>query len=238
MRQFLDLLHDEWEYLAPSPEAARALAGWSEDPALDGFTDLHALVDEIQRRGRPEKSDRILLALLRRAPSDGLAARTVLQAVMPGLKSLMSAYQVTGEPEEVSTAVVEAAFERIRRYPCDRRPARVAANLLHDTRQILWRASLRERSLSVATEPITEATMERMADLPPSPSATDELVDLVAEAVRLGHVERSGARLILLTRVLDASVEDLAKEMDVKAQTLRKRRHRAEGTLAGVGMVA
>lgn len=238
MRQFLDLLHDEWQYLARSPEAARALTRWSEDEALGGFPDLDMLVAEIQQRGRPEESDRILLALLRRAPSEGLAARTVLQAVMPGLKSLMSAYQLTGEPEEVSTAVVEAAFERIRRYPCDRRPARVAANLLNDTRQILWRASLKERSLRVTTEPITEVTMERLVDQPASPSTTDELVDLVAEAVRLGHVERSGARLILLTRILDASVEDLAREMGLKGPTLRKRRHRAEAALAELGKVA
>jgi hypothetical protein len=237
MRQFLDLLNDEWQYLAHSPEAARALARWSQGKELGAFVDLHQLVAEIQRRGHPEESDRLLLALLRRAPSDDLAARTVLHAMMPGLKSLMSAYQLTAVPEEVSTAVVEAAFERIRRYPCDRRPARVAANLLNDTRQVLWRASVRERRLRLATEPITEpitgATMDRrLADLRTRPSATDELVDLVVEAVRLGHVERSGARLILLTRVLDASVEELAHEMDVKAPTLRKRRIRAEAALA------
>lgn len=233
MRQFLDLLDDEWQLLVPSADAARALSRWAADPALHGLPDLGAVVAKTQRRGRPAESDQILLALLRRVPSDHVAARTVLQAIMPGLKSLMSAYQLTGEPEDVSTAVIEAAFERIRCYPCDRRPARAAANLLNDTRQVLWRAARKERKLSVVTEPLTEVVLERVASQrPAAASATDELVCLVAEAVRRERVQRSGARVILLTRVLDVSIEDLAADTGTKPKTVRKRRDRAEAALS------
>lgn len=232
MRQFLDLLDDEWKYLATSADATLALVRWAPDPALQGFPDLDAVVEETQRRGRPAESDRILLALLHRAPLDQVAARTVLQAVMPGLKSLMSAYQLTGEPEDVSTAVIEAAFERIRSYPCDRRPARVAANLLNDTRQILWRAARKERKLRLVTEPLTEAAVERVAHQQTEQSPTDELVGLVAEAVRLSQVPPSGARVILLTRVLDVPIEELAGDTGAKSKTIRKRRDRAEAALA------
>jgi hypothetical protein len=230
MPQFLDRLQKEWQYLAQSSRSAQALAAWSSDPALAGFSDLEEMVVEIQRRGCPEVSDRILLALLRRAAVDNLAAQTVLQALMPGLKSLMSAYRLTGEPEEVATAVVEAAFERIRRYPCDRRPARVAANLLHDTRQMLWREGRREHNFRLTTEPLSEPVMN--APKAATPSATDELVDLVGEAVRRGRVSPSGARLILLTRVLDVPIEELAEETGTKALILRKRRVRAQAALA------
>lgn len=232
MRQFLDLLDDEWKYLATSADAARALARWAADPALEGFADLHAVIDESQRRGRPVESDRILLALLRRAPSDPVAARTVLQALMPGLKSLMANYQLTGAPEEVSTAVIEAAFERIKSYPCDRRPARVAANLLNDTRQVLWRAARKERRLRLVTEPLNEADLEHVAHHRTEECPTDELVGLVAEAVRLRQVAPSGAQVILLTRVLDVSIEDLAGDTNTKPKTVRKRRDRAEAALA------
>ena len=238
MRQFLHRLHDDWHYLTRSHRAAWALTDWAADEALRGFSDLEAVVAEIQRRGRPVESDRILLALLRRAPRDDVAAQTVLQALMPGLKSLMRAYQLTGEPEEVATAVIEAAFERIRRYPCDRRPARVAANLLNDTRQTLWREGCRERRLRVAAEPLTEATLGRMVNESPKRGATDQLVDLVDEAVRLGHVAPSCARLILLTRVLDVPIDDLAVETGTKPQTIRKRRQRAEAALARAAAVA
>ncbi|MEW6473866.1 MAG: hypothetical protein AB1679_16565 [Actinomycetota bacterium] len=230
MPQLLDRLHDEWRYLARSPRAARTLADWAAAPALEGFPNLEEMVAAIQRRGRPEESDRILLALLRRAAVDNLAAQTVLEALMPGLKSLMSAYRLTGEPEEVATDVVEAAFERIRRYPCDRRPARVAANLLQDTRQTLWRDGRREHSLRLATEPLTEPVMNTPA--PGERSATDELVDLVGEAVRRGRLRPSGARLILLTRVLDVPIDELAEATGTKSLTLRKRRVRAQAALA------
>src|SRR5581483_2343465 len=55
--------------LAPprSPQAAQTLAGWAVDPALRGFSNLEEVIAEIHRRGRPAESDRILLALLRRA---------------------------------------------------------------------------------------------------------------------------------------------------------------------------
>ncbi len=130
---------------------------------------------------------------------------------------MVSAYRLTGEPEEVATAVAEAAVERIRRYPCDRRPAWGAANFLHDTRQTLWRDGHREQSLRLATEPLTESVMNSSA--PGGRSATG---DLVGAAVRRGRVRPSGARLILLTRVLDVPIEELAEETGTKPLTLRK----------------
>jgi hypothetical protein len=63
MPQLLDRLHDEWQYLAQSLRATRTLAQWATDPGLRGFSDLEEVVAEIQRRGRPAESDRLLLAL-------------------------------------------------------------------------------------------------------------------------------------------------------------------------------
>jgi len=199
---------------------------------LEPFPDLRTVVEMVQRRGQPAESDRILLALLRRASADDLAARTVLQALMPGFKALMVTYQLSGTPEDVVTAVIEAAFERIRRYPCDRRPGRVAANLLNDTRQMLWRNGRRERRLRIVTEPLTDRMHEGLADGHETGSATEELVDLVCHAVRDAQLPPQGARLILLTRVLDVTVKELADETGSKAQTIRKRRRKAEALVA------
>jgi len=58
------------------------------------------------------------------------------------------------------------------------------------------------------------------------------LVDLVGEAVRGGRLRPCGARLILLTRVLDGPIEELAEETGTKPLTLRKRRVRAQAALA------
>ena len=232
MRQFLDQLDDEWMALCDSRTGCQALATWATDPVLAGLSDLDAVVRMIQRRGRPVESDRILLSLLRRASSDNVAARTVLQALMPGLKTLIATYRLSGTREDVAADVIEAAFERIRCYPCDRRPARVAANLLHDTRQTLWRDGCRERRLRLVTDPLIDEMHERLTAHHADSSATDELVELVCDAVREAQLPTQGARLILLTRVLDVSVEELAGETGGKAQTIRKRRRTAEARLA------
>ena len=71
MRQFLDLLGDEWIELAGSRAAVRALADWG-DPALDGLVDLREVVATIQRRGRPEER--------RRQPSWACPGRALTRA--------------------------------------------------------------------------------------------------------------------------------------------------------------
>jgi len=113
--------------------------------------------------------------------------------------------------------------------PCDRPPARVAANLLH-TRQTLWRDGRREQSLCPATEPLTESVVNTPAA--GDRSATGEMVDLVGEAARHGRLRPSGARLILLIRFLDVPIELLAEETGTETLTLRKRRVRPHPVLA------
>jgi hypothetical protein len=69
----------------------------------------------------------------------------------------------------------------------------VAANLLNDTRQVLWRAARKERKLSVVTDPLTEVVLQRVASQrPAAASATDELVGLVDEAPASGMSSEKG----------------------------------------------
>ena len=137
--QRLDL---EWERVAQGPAARRALRRWSaRSPELAEFDSLVDLVENVNERGHPEESDAVLLALLRVAPDDELAGRTVLQAMMPAVKNLTAKITPCGAwtSEETAAVVVAAMWERIRRYPVGRRPKKVSANLSLDTRQTVWR---------------------------------------------------------------------------------------------------
>ena len=125
----------------------RALRRWAErDPSLGEFASLNALVEKVNERGRGDESDAILLLLLRLAPFDDLAARTVLQAMMPAMKNLTAKFSTCGawSPEETAAVVVAAMWERIRGYPVERRPRKVAANLALDTRQTVWRSGYKQ----------------------------------------------------------------------------------------------
>ena len=135
-------LDREWERIADSVAGRRAIRRWGPDESLfDGVRSLGALVERINERGHVEESDAMLLALLRHSAMDDLAARTVLQAMMPAVKNLTAKFSTCGawSPEETAAVVVAAMWERIRCYPVDRRPRKVSANLTLDTRQRVWR---------------------------------------------------------------------------------------------------
>lgn len=62
--------------------------------------------------------------------------------MMPAIKNLTSKFSTCGawSAEETAAVVVAAMWERIRTYPIERRPRKVAANLALDTRQRVWRS--------------------------------------------------------------------------------------------------
>lgn len=92
-------LDQEWRRLRSSALARRALRTWADaEPLLLGFETPGELVEAIQHRGRPVTSDRLLCALLRAGRSDPFAARCALQALVPGLRAMGSAYVGLDDP--------------------------------------------------------------------------------------------------------------------------------------------
>jgi hypothetical protein len=140
-------LDQEWARIASRPSGFRAVRRWAiGEPSLIGLRSPGELVERANERGHAEESDAVLLALLRHANEDDLAARTVLQAMMPAVKNLTAKFSTCGawSPEETAAVVVAAMWERIRCYPVDRRPRKVSANLTLDTRQRVWRTGYKQ----------------------------------------------------------------------------------------------
>jgi len=238
------LLDADWATLAPTPLPAR----WRDDPALAAHDTLADLVAVTERRADPAASDRILAALVRRAGdddaddvADDLAARTLLQMLLPGAKALARRLLWLGDPAERAAAVVACLYEQIRTYPFRRRPARVAANLLGDTRQRLLHAA----RTSAGSGGVTELSLEDLAEqggLPEpatatalatglEPSPAEELLALLAWAVDDGHLTGAQARLIGQSRIADTPCEELGAAAGLGAHSLRRRRQRAEHAL-------
>lgn len=142
----LDQLDEEWAWLAHSRRATLALTRWAQcDAELREFADLNELVTFVNRRDRLAEGDAILYRLVCRAHVDELAARTVLACMMPGIKRLTCNFRWAHESsDEASAAVLAVMWERIRTYPCVRRPAKIAANIQLDTRQRVGRRVDRE----------------------------------------------------------------------------------------------
>ena len=228
MTLFTDL-ETEWRVLGASLPSVVTLRTWARgDQVLEVFEDLHEVVRFAQRSTDRSGAEQVLACLASRAPSDPLAARTVLHVVFHGLIRIAAAFRgAARSDEEAASMVVAAAYERIRTYPIERRPHSIAPNILLDTRQGVSRSLFRRRVAEEGT-----ADIGRLAVAAAGASAADELVGLVDEAVRTRKLRVDDARLIVLTRVAGMTTAELAAEGGCAVQTLRRRRQRAEAALA------
>ncbi|HUP70785.1 MAG TPA: hypothetical protein VM142_13365 [Acidimicrobiales bacterium] len=223
------VLDSEWQRLATDPDSTERLRRWAtKHRELGSFADLPSLISYVQRRNAPVASDRVLLALVRLAPHDKLAARTVLQALVPGLRVVAITSPWAGEPEEVDAMVVATAWERIRLYPVDQRPERVAANIVFDVLKQLC-LDRRRRLRAEGAEARVVVTEE-----PPVRSNTEQLLNLLNSAVAAGELTAADASLVAATRIGGVKLKDLAPAYGLTVRWLRKRRRRAETTLERV----
>jgi hypothetical protein len=83
------MLETEWNQIAESTVARAACARWtSDDAVLEGIASPAEVVARCQARGDRAHAAAVLAAVLGHAATDDWAARTVLQAVLPGLGAL------------------------------------------------------------------------------------------------------------------------------------------------------
>ncbi len=221
-------LDREWETLSRSHTAREHLATWTQTtPVLAGLADLAMLIDQAHDRDDLGRSDRLLAALAERAPTDDFAARTLLQALLPALRCITRRYQRTAEAfgDDAASAVVMFAWERIRTYPYDRRPERIAANIVLDTRQHVQRHFGRPHPRIVSFD---DLHIEPVTDTRPP----DGPCWLLEDAVNNDVISAEDAELIALTRLADIPLVEVAALLDRLPQSLRRRRRRAEHRLA------
>jgi len=237
-------LDREWSRVAPA-EITRALPRWQkQQPQLRPFGSPRQLLVFLHS-APAEQTDAPLLALLALARTDRLAGRTLLQWLLPALKTRADriAYPCQRR-DEVWEALLYFAWELICCYPLERRRARVAANLvldvLHHTTQELHR---RRRSdwcnddgrgwLFAPTSGFDGAapSLEAQPREPLAPPRPVPVEAVVLEGVAAGVIAARDADLILRTRVDGIRLQQLARTLGVNYAALLKRRQRAEGSL-------
>jgi hypothetical protein len=212
-----EVLDREWRELCDSPAAAEALDRWrSECRVMAGLTRLGDVLELPRHDGTEAEA---LATLARLAPTDVVAARTLLQALLRGLICLAGRCADLG-PATLDE-VVGISWERIRTYP-PTRTGSVAANVLRDVRKRL----LADRR---AARPVPALAVRSSA-----PSAEDQAIGSLAAAddvramVRLGVIAACDAELIVRTRLLGRSVVEEARARGADVDCLTQRRWRAE----------
>jgi hypothetical protein len=218
-----DLLDREWERLSRDRAAARRLAGACA--SAGGAWDLVELERYVRRAG-PADADRVLLALVTRTVDDGddLAARVLLQLLLPGTRNLARRWWALGDHDERAAAAVAAVYQRIRAYPLARRPGRIAANVLLDAARDL------RRSVPAPADAAALAD-DRDRAAPEDTAPALELAGVLSDAVGDGALDLRDAQLIAHSRIAGHRVADLAARHHLGSRTLWDRRQRAERRL-------
>lgn len=226
-RDLIERLEAEWPALAAGALAARLPCWAADEPALAGFATPQQLLRHLRAsRGNTRAEDAVLAALVRQASSDPLAARMVLHALLPGLKTLARRILLDADQrDELWSALLAHCWERIRCYPLERRPTRIAANVLFDalkktTRE--FRRELRYRD---------RFGDELPGDKHASPPLDSDVQRLLARAVAAMAISREEADLILRTRIDGDDLHARASELGVAYHALKVRRLRAEKRL-------
>lgn len=215
------------------PDLAAGLSGtqlnlrlrrWAaEQPALARFAGSAELLFRFLRGEPSAERDRVMLALLRQARRDEFAGLLVLEALLPGLKRVLGRILVdAGESDERLAVVLDCAWEQIVSYPLERRPTRVAANLLLDIRK----QALRE--LGQHRRPADELPLSRRE---PAPTFGADIEAPLRRAVTAGAITATDAGLILQSRIDGRPLAEIAAELGLQYIGAYKRRQRAEQRL-------
>jgi len=217
-------LDREWQQLARGVVPAR-LRLWAErEPALAPFVDPARLVEFVRGSASSAMKDELLRPLVRLASDDPVAARVVLQVLLPGLKRIAGrALHDVSERDELWELLLAHAWERIRRYPLARRPRHIAANVLLDTLMRTMRELERERR--------RRRSDSGAAVTAPTADQRTEIARLLLEAVSAGAISQLEARIIFETRIEHCSLAEVAAEEGLAYNVLRVRLQRAERRL-------
>lgn len=229
-------LDAEWRGLVHSRAADAALAHWGGiEPVLDGFVDLDALRAAVHDRVNLERGDRLLAALVRLAAVSGhndlLATRVVLQLLMPGAIKLSSNLSWMADRPTSEALVLGELTAQIRTYPWQRRPRRIAANLLLDTRQRLTRAHHRtNREVPSGLDPDSQRRSE------PGPDEEDyeariAAAELLRRTRRDGTLTKDEVQVLFGLYVCDLSSDELASATGRSRSTVYAIRQRAQSKL-------
>jgi len=224
-------LEREWNQLIVNPRALKELRNWNFDgQCFDEFDKLlratgFGCVDVAG-------SESLLRQLVSLAGRDHLAARVVLQRVLPGLVAAVRFRNRQMTSEIALSELIAAAWIVITTYDGRRNPGSVAAAIIDSS---VYRAFKVERNRRT-TEPLDN--VERVLAHSDSDALNElsELREVLSEAERLG-MSKDDLRLVFSVAT-GTSTETLAKEIGITSRAVRYRCQRLFKELAVIAQTA
>ena len=219
------LVIDEWNRIAHRRATIRRVNSWEFLPRpVEDLNDLLILCG-FSRPVDDSDADHVLWHVVRRAEHDDLAAQVALHRVMPALLAIARrrGRLLAGGSSAAMNEVLPAAWMVIRTYPHDRRPVKVASNIVRDSE---YMAFVRPHRLRRVEEIAVED--EKLAFILPTDdpwAPTTGLDEVLYEAETCGVAREH----IDLLRALGDGVhgEQIAEQKGLSARTIRNHRRAA-----------
>jgi hypothetical protein len=220
-------LFADWHRLCLRPELLERARSWPVD--IEVIASLDDLLRHCGYEGRrdDDTADEMLRQVVEVARHDDLAARVVLQRLLPGLLAIAHrrGHTAPGGSEPVLAELVGVAWELVRSYPVQRRPRHVAANLVRDTEyQAFRRPSRLVRALREI--PVARPVSDQSLLIDPTDSWLNDPGRQLGEVLRSGRAAGLATDdLELLARLAAGEpMNALASDLGVSDRTLRTRR--------------
>jgi len=235
------LLQKEWERLSRCPRSLRTVNGWGLRTEPFSSLDEVLLAAGFGTSKCDHAGDQVLAAIVRHATTDQLAARIVLQRVFP---PMLAIGRRRGKPRNVGfdyafSLVLSHAWEVIRTYPIERRPNKIAANIVRDIEYFAFVRRERRRPKHERIDDCWDLVVDcfttdshgtaldrgaREAD----PRTEDVLRELLSEA-RTRNVSSRSIAVLESLRVL--TIEQFAQRHGISQRTAREWRRDAVNEL-------
>jgi len=232
----IQALREEWDAVGGSSPYRAALSRWqSVEPALAGFDRPADIVAWCRTHPAPGDANPPVGALLRVA-ADPIAARTLLQVILPGLTVRIGraaakearCRRTRGALEEITQEVISAAWEQIAMLSGSS-PAWPACAVIEGA----WRRVRYQREKGRACQrrlwPLE--TVRGGDGAGQTRTLAEELTLCLVAAVRGGQLRPGQAGVVYTTRVLGLSPRELIGRCGPDERAVRARRARAERAL-------
>jgi len=231
------MLEREWQRLARCPRTVQTVNTWRICP--EQFSSLDELLTAAGYQGKKcdPIADQVLARLVRHAATDQLAARIVLQRVLPPIIAIARRRGKTcgGGFDDAMGSVLSHVWEVIRTYPIDRRPAKIAANIVRDTEYFAFVRDTRRRPLHIPIDDMSDSTaMEFATDSRGNTMRNGtERADMTSsvlfrELLREAHASKlSASSMRVLEELSDQTLSDFAERRGITERMARNLRRDA-----------
>lgn len=225
-------LDDEWRIIRSRPGLVDRARRWQvTDAVFDDLDDLLTLAGH--HVDASPAADHVLGRLVEIARRDELAARVVLQRMMPGLLAIVRRRHRVDDVDSSFEQLIGAAWLVIQAYQLDARPSRIAANLVRDAS---YRAFIAPSRLRSATEVVTDPHTLDETPAVVVVSSCEELATLLREARAMG-LDACDIDFVK-SFIRCGSSKALAAEREVTTRTIRNHRTRTAARLRACALVA